>query len=150
MPVADTSLVALQLNKISCLALKRITVSDWARAARDPGDYVEPVEEFFDWHESIQDLLEKRLEEFPDEIENYMQMEKVNATIAILNLFYSLILIAAFTREKPDPLGCESNSLTSHFYGFLNTKTSTTSILLIQSSMRYSCINSYYIGRIRT
>ena len=83
LPIADTSLVALELNKISCSAFKRITFSDWARAARDPGDYVEPVEDFFDWHGSIQDLLEERIEEFPDEIENYMQMEEVDATIAI-------------------------------------------------------------------
>ncbi|KAL9026178.1 MAG: hypothetical protein Q9196_005115 [Gyalolechia fulgens] len=47
LPIADTSLVALQLNKISCSALKRINFSGWARAARDPGDYVEPVENFF-------------------------------------------------------------------------------------------------------
>jgi len=80
---ADVSLAALKLNKTSCSAFKRITFSDWARAARDPDECVEPVEDFFDWHGSLQDILEDRLQNFPDEIAKYIQIEKVDATTAI-------------------------------------------------------------------
>lgn len=80
---ADALLAALEINNTSCSAFKRITFSDWARAARDPDEYVEPVEDFFDWHGSLQDILEDRLQNFPDERAKYIQMEKVDATTAI-------------------------------------------------------------------
>ena len=80
---ADALLAASELNKISCSAFKKIAFSDWARAARDSYDYVEPVEDFFDWHGSLQEKLEDRLQNFPDEIARYIAMEKVNATTLI-------------------------------------------------------------------
>ena len=61
----------------------KIAFSDWARAARDPDEYVDTVEDFFDWHGSLQDLLEDRLHHFPDERAKYIQMEMVDAITAI-------------------------------------------------------------------
>ena len=80
---ADVSRAALELNKKSCSAFKKIAFSDWARAARDPDEYVDPVEDFFDWHGSLQDLLEDRLQDFPDERAKYIRMEKVDTTTLI-------------------------------------------------------------------
>lgn len=80
---ANVPLAALKLNKTSCSAFKRITFLDWARAARDPDEYVEPVKDFFDWHDSLQDILEDRLQNFSDEIAKYIQIEKVDAAPAI-------------------------------------------------------------------
>ncbi len=80
---ADALLAAFELNNTSCLAFKRITFSDWAMAARDPDEYVEPMEDFFDWHGSLQAIMEDRLQNFPDERAKYIQMEKVYATTAI-------------------------------------------------------------------
>ncbi|KAL8722405.1 MAG: hypothetical protein Q9181_007494 [Wetmoreana brouardii] len=73
---ADVLRTALELNKKSCSAFKKIAFPDWARAARDPNEYVDSVEDFFDWHGSLQDLLEDRLRKFPDERAKYIQMEK--------------------------------------------------------------------------
>ena len=46
-------------------------------------NYVENVEDFLGWHGSLLDILEECLKEFPDVIEKYMQMEKVDAIEAI-------------------------------------------------------------------
>lgn len=80
---ADASLAALELNNTSCLAFKRIAFSEWVWAVRDPNEYVEAVEEFFDWHGSLQDELEGRVQNFPDERARYIQMERKDATPAI-------------------------------------------------------------------
>ncbi|KAI4227189.1 MAG: hypothetical protein L6R40_008218 [Gallowayella cf. fulva] len=80
---ADVSRAASELNKKSCSAFKKIAFSDWARAARDPDEYVDTVEDFFDWHGSLQDLLEDPLHQLPDERAKYIQMEKVDATTTI-------------------------------------------------------------------
>lgn len=79
----DALLAAFEINTTSCLAFKRITFSDWIRAARDPDEYVKPVEDFFDWHGSLQDIMEDRLQNFLDERARYIQLEKVDFITAI-------------------------------------------------------------------
>ncbi|KAL2049686.1 hypothetical protein ABVK25_010027 [Lepraria finkii] len=71
----DVSQSAVGLNEASCSAFKRIPFSDWARKARDPHELVELVDDFLDWHGSLQDIVESRLRDNPDEMEKYVQME---------------------------------------------------------------------------
>lgn len=79
----DVSQGALGLNKASCSAFKRIPFSDWARSARDPHELVELVDDFLDWHGSLQESVESHLRDNPDEMEKYLQMERVGASVAI-------------------------------------------------------------------
>ena len=79
----DVSQSALGLDKASCSAFRRIPFSDWARSARDPHELVELVDDFFDWHGSLQDIVESRLRDNPDEMEKYVQMETVGASVVI-------------------------------------------------------------------
>jgi len=79
----DVSQSALGLNEASCSAFKRIPFSDWARSARDPYELVDLVDDFLDWHGSLQDIVESRLTDNPDEMEKYVQMEIVGASVVI-------------------------------------------------------------------
>ena len=73
----DVSQSALGLNEASSSAFKRIPFSDWVRSARDPYEEVDLVDDFIDWHGSLQDLVECRLRDYPEEMEKYIQLEKV-------------------------------------------------------------------------
>lgn len=77
----DVSQSALGLNEASCSAFKRIPFSDWIRSARDPHELVDLVDDFIDWHGSLQDMVESRLRDNPSEMERYVQMEKVGASV---------------------------------------------------------------------
>lgn len=79
----DVSQTALGLNEASCSALKKIPFSDWVRSARDPHESVELVDDFLDWHGSLQDIVESRLRDDPDEMEKYVQMETVGASVMV-------------------------------------------------------------------
>ena len=76
----DVSQSALGLNEASCSAFKRIPFSDWARLARDPDERVYLVDGFIDWHSSLQHMVESCLKNNPDEMEKFVQMEKVGAS----------------------------------------------------------------------
>ncbi len=79
----DVSQSALGLSEASCSAFKRIPFSDWARSARDPHELVDLMDDFLDWHGSLQDIVESRLTDNPDEMEKYVQMETVRASVVI-------------------------------------------------------------------
>ena len=75
----DVSQIALGLDEASCSAFKRIPFSEWARSARN--ESVDLVDDFFDWHGSLQDSVERCTD--PDEIEKYVHMKTVGASVVI-------------------------------------------------------------------
>jgi len=79
----DASRVASELNEASFLEFQKISFPDWVREALYPDDYVDPVEDFIDWHNGLIHQVYDHLKSCPDEIEKYNQIEKVNAITVI-------------------------------------------------------------------
>ncbi|KAI4093047.1 MAG: hypothetical protein LQ339_007770 [Xanthoria mediterranea] len=73
---SDASCVALQLNEESLLRFRKITFSDYVREALYPEEYVDSVEDYIDWHNGLFNEVFDRLENFPDEVEKYAQIEQ--------------------------------------------------------------------------
>lgn len=100
---SDASCVALQLNEESLSRFRKITFSDYVREALYPEEYVDSVEDYIDWHNGLFHEVFDRLENFPDQVEKYAQIEQVSA--ATTPPFLSLTdAMAAITRE-PRALG---------------------------------------------
>ena len=82
----DTSRAAFGLEDVSNSNLKKISFSDWARAARDPEDYVDSVEDFIDWQIGLYELTCERLKSILGEMDRYAQIEMVTTTILFVRL----------------------------------------------------------------
>ncbi len=85
---SDASCVALQLNEESLSRFRKITYSDYVREALYPEEYVDSVEDYIDWHNGLFNKVFDRLENFPNEVEKYAQIEQVSAapTLPFLSL----------------------------------------------------------------
>lgn len=89
------SSVALQLNEGSLSRFRKITFSDYVREALYPEEYVDSMEDYIDWHNGLFNEVFDRLENFPDEVEKYAQIEQVSAatTLPFLSLTDAMVAI---------------------------------------------------------
>lgn len=83
---SDASYIAFQLNNESLSWFRKITFSDYVREALYPGEYVDSVEDYTDWHNGLFKKVLDRLENFPNEVEKYAQIEQVSAAPTLLFL----------------------------------------------------------------
>lgn len=79
----NVSQSVLDLNEASCSAFKRIFFSDWARSARDSHELIDLVNDFLDWHDSLQNIVKSRLRDNSDEMKKYVQIKIVDAFVMI-------------------------------------------------------------------
>lgn len=79
----NVSQSVLDLNEASCSAFKRIFFSDWARSARDSHELIDLVNDFLDWHDSLQNIVKSCLRDNSDEMKKYVQMKIVDVFVMI-------------------------------------------------------------------
>lgn len=82
----DASIVASNLDKKSLFLFERIRIPDYVRLAFDPLQYVETVEAFVDWHNSLVNEILERLNAFPKEMCKYAQVKQVRPAATMLLL----------------------------------------------------------------
>ncbi len=83
----DALCVALKLSEESLAQFRKITFQDYIREALYPGETVDCVEGFIDWHDGLFDQVSNRLEKHPEEVGRYARIEQVSTTATILPFY---------------------------------------------------------------
>ena len=83
----NASDLASELNEQSWLLFRDITFSDFVREALYPGETVEPIETFKDWHDSLFHEILDYLARFPAEEEKFVQVQQVSTIVLTSSLY---------------------------------------------------------------
>lgn len=99
---SDASRLASKLDEESLLRRRKVTLADCVSEALYPKKTVESIEDFINWHYTLYNIVSDRLEERPDEVAKYAQIEQVSTSVIIP---LSLLTGTAITRREPCALG---------------------------------------------
>ena len=97
-----SSCLASKLDEESLLRRRKVTFADCVSEALYPGKTVESIENFIDWHDTLYNIVSDRLEEYPDEVVKYAQIEQVSVAVSTP---FPLLTGPATTRREPCALG---------------------------------------------